>query len=215
MSKNCVIVQGPTHDYERVSKSWESFDLIYSTWEGEEKEGYRNSDCVLFNKQPLERGRGNINLQIKSSLEGLSKADKEGYEFCLKWRSDYIPKNGRKFFSILDRNKLNFIAWSDHDGGYLIDYFFAGKTKWLIEIFKETEIINKQKPDLFPEAKITEATLKLAKSKNIEVNYILPQLTKETQCFFIREGADYNSSCLCWKNDNYWDNSITNCNKWP
>ena len=55
----------------------------------------------------------------------------------------------------------------------------------------------------------------LPKSKNIEVNYILPQLTKETQCFFIREGADYNSSCLCWKNDNYWDNSITNCNKWP
>jgi len=215
MPKDCIIIQGPTHDYERVARSWENFDLIYSTWEGEEKKGYKNSDCVLFNKQPSKRGCGNINLQIKSSLEGLKKADQKGYEFSLKWRSDYIPQNSQKFFSILDKDKLNFIAWSTHNGGYLIDYFFAGKTKWLIEIFNETEALNKQKPDLFPEAKITEATLKLAKSKNIDVNYILPQLNHETQCFFIREGVDFNSSCLCWKKDNYWYNNTTYCNTWP
>ena len=37
MSKRCVIIQGPTHDYERMSKAWEGFDIIYSTWEGEEE----------------------------------------------------------------------------------------------------------------------------------------------------------------------------------
>ena len=212
MSKECIVIQGPTHDYERMAKSWANFDLIYSTWEGEKDKGYKSSDCVLFNKEPPTGGRGNINLQIKSSLEGLKKAAEKGYEFSLKWRSDYIPKNDRKFFDILDKDKLNFIAWSDHDGGYLIDYFFAGKTKWLIEIFKETEKINQ---DLFPEAKITQAVLKLSKRDGIGVNYILPKLNEQNECYFIRKGSAHKSSSLCWKNDPNWDNSITKGDKWP
>jgi len=215
MSKQCIVIQGPTHDYERTAKSWANFDLIYSTWEGEKDKGHKSSDCVLFNKAPPTRGRGNINLQIKSSLEGLKKAAENGYEFSLKWRSDYIPKNDRKFFDILDKDKLNFIAWSDHDGGYLIDYFFAGKTKWLIEIFRETEKINQENPRLFPEAKITQAVLKLSKRDGIGVNYILPKLNEQNECYFIRKGSAFNSSCLCWKNDHYWDNSITKGDKWP
>jgi hypothetical protein len=47
MSKRCVIIQGPTHDYERMSKAWEGFDIIYSTWEGEEGKGYTQILIVL------------------------------------------------------------------------------------------------------------------------------------------------------------------------
>jgi len=192
MSKRCVIIQGPTHDYERMRKAWSGFDIIYSTWEGEEEKGYTESDCVIYNKMPKEKGPGNINLQIKSSLSGLKKAKEQGYDFCLKWRSDYIPKNANKFFDLFDEEKLNFIAWSEHRAflsyfrarhGYLIDYFFSGKTDWLIDIFKETKLLHENIPS-------------------------------ENECFFIREGADYNSSTLNWKKEEYWNNITTRSNVW-
>tara|TARA_R100001163_G_C5067556_1_gene206791 strand:- start:4856 stop:5536 length:681 start_codon:yes stop_codon:yes gene_type:complete len=223
MSKRCVIIQGPTHDYERMRKAWSGFDIIYSTWEGEEEKGYTESDCVIYNKMPKEKGPGNINLQIKSSLSGLKKAKEQGYDFCLKWRSDYIPKNANKFFDLFDEEKLNFIAWSEHRAflsyfrarhGYLIDYFFSGKTDWLIDIFKETKLLHENIPSAFPEYKITLATYKVKTDNKLKINYLLPKITSENECFFIREGADYNSSTLNWKKEEYWNNITTRSNVW-
>ena len=223
MSKRCVIIQGPTHDYERMSKAWEGFDIIYSTWEGEEGKGYKDSDCVIYNKMPKEKGSGNVNLQIETSLSGLQKAKDKGYDFCLKWRSDYVPKNANKFFDTLDEEKLNFIAWSEHRGfisyirskhGYLVDYFFAGKTEWLINIFEQTKTIHQQIPSAFPEYKITLATYILKDKEGIKINYLLPKIRKHNECFFIREGADYNSSTLNWKKEEYWNNITTRSNVW-
>lgn len=223
MSKRCVIIQGPTHDYERMRKAWSGFDIIYSTWEGEEGKGYTDSDCVIYNKTPKEKGPGNINLQIKSSLSGLKKAEEKGYEFCLKWRSDYIPKNANKLFDLFDEDKLNFIAWSEHrafisclraEHGYLVDYFFAGKTNWLTSIFKETKSLHEKIPSAFPEYKITLATYKLKNDKKLKINYLLPKITEENECFFIREGRDYNSSTMNWRNEEYWNNITTRNNIW-
>ena len=39
MSKNCVVIQGPTHDQDRMSKAWQQYNVIYSTWEDEKPEG--------------------------------------------------------------------------------------------------------------------------------------------------------------------------------
>ena len=82
MSKRCVIIQGPTHDYERMSKAWRGFDIIYSTWDGEQDKGYKDSDCVIYNKMPKEKGQGNINLQIETSLNGLKKQSKKAMIFA-------------------------------------------------------------------------------------------------------------------------------------
>ena len=149
MSKRCVIIQGPTHDYERMQKAWDGFDIIYSTWEGEKDKGYKSSDCVIYNKAPQEGGVGNINFQRISTLAGLKKATEKGYDFALKWRSDYVPENSSKLFEMFDEKALNFIAWSEHRGilgaegvaphGYLIDYFFGANTKFMLEIFETLE----------------------------------------------------------------------------
>ena len=43
MSKDCIIIQGPIHDQQRMVKSWEGFNTIYSTWD-DEKQKWDESD---------------------------------------------------------------------------------------------------------------------------------------------------------------------------
>ena len=226
MSKQCVIIQGPTHDYERMRKAWDGFEVIYSTWEEEEGFGFQESDCVIYNKLPAEGGVGNINFQRVSTLAGLRKAEEKGYDFALKWRSDYVPRNPSKLFEMFDKEALNFIAWSEHRGilgkgtspaphGYLVDYFFASKTKFMLEIFESLEKLESEMPLVFPEWKITIAALKIKEKYDPNINYLLPKFNEENQCYFIREGKDFNSSCLKWQDDKYWQNTSTHNNSWP
>tara|TARA_R100001163_G_scaffold62606_1_gene53551 strand:- start:264 stop:908 length:645 start_codon:yes stop_codon:yes gene_type:complete len=213
MSKDCVVIQGPTHDQERMSKAWEGFNVIYSTWDDEKPKGEIPNNFV-YNEKPKDAGFRNINYQVTSTLSGLKKAKKDGFDFCLKWRSDYVPSNATNLFKMFDKKALNFIAWSNHDGGYLIDYFFAGKTDYLIQIFEKMRELEKTCQHNFPEQKLTMATRELVEKKCIKPNYLLNKFDDSNYCTFIRPGDDYNTSNVVWQKDLHWQNDLTEGNRW-
>ena len=213
MSKNCVVIQGPTHDQDRMSKAWQQYNVIYSTWEDEKPEG-KIPENIIYNKKPKDPGFRNINYQVTSTLAGLKKAKEEGFDFCLKWRSDYVPSSARNLFKMFDKEALNFIAWSNHDGGYLIDYFFAGKTDYLIEIFETMQELEKTCKHHFPEQKLTIATRQLVEKKCLKPNYLLNKFDNSNYCIFIRPGDDYDTANTVWQKDKHWQNDLTEQNRW-
>tara|TARA_Y100001937_G_scaffold45416_2_gene63809 strand:+ start:10719 stop:11369 length:651 start_codon:yes stop_codon:yes gene_type:complete len=213
MSKHCIIIQGPIHDQQRMVKSWEGFNTIYSTWD-DEKQKIKCSKNVICNKKPENSGYKNFNYQLVTSLAGLKKAKKKGFEFSVKWRSDYIPSNPTNLFKIFDKEKLNFIAWSSHGGGYLVDYFFAGKTEYLLKIFEKMQALEKDYPRYFPEKKLTIATKELVEEKSIKPNYLLNKFDESNYCTFIRKGKDFDSVNTVWKDDEYWQSDSTKKGKW-
>ena len=213
---SCVVIQGPIHDFERMDVSWGDHNKIYSTWHGEgQVQPSRQTDKVIYNKKPPNPGNKNINLQTESSLAGINLAFSMGYEFCIKWRSDYVPLFCDKFFNTLDRDALNFIAWSSHRGGYFVDYFFAGPTALMREIFIYTQEINRNcNSNVFPEKRITDAVFTVKEKHDIKINYLMNHLNEETDCVFIRPGKDFDTSTLVWNKISDWNNDVTRNNQW-
>jgi hypothetical protein len=119
-----VIIQGPSNHVIDLKKSWEGYNLIWSTWIGEEGK-YDKKDIVLFNEIPIDRGVQNIALQKTSILNGILKAKELGYKRVLKWRSDLLPSNAQKLVNTFKKNCINFLTWHN-TGKYFIDYFTEG-----------------------------------------------------------------------------------------
>jgi len=95
-----IIIQGPSNNVDELRNAWGGYNLIWSTWEGEESK-YNNSDVVIFNEMPNEEGVGNIKLQQLTTNKGVEKAKELGYKRVFKWRSDMIPTNPKKLLEIL------------------------------------------------------------------------------------------------------------------
>ena len=95
-----IIIQGPSSNVDELRNAWGGYNLIWSTWEGEESK-YNNSDVVIFNKTPNETGVGNIKLQQLTTNKGVEKAKELGYKRVFKWRSDMIPTNPKKLLELL------------------------------------------------------------------------------------------------------------------
>jgi hypothetical protein len=101
MNNNLVIViQGTSNNVEELKKAWDGYNLIWSTWKGDESK-YNDNDIVIFNELPNELGVGNIKLQQLTTNEGIKKAKELGYKRVFKWRSDMIPTNPKKLLEIL------------------------------------------------------------------------------------------------------------------
>lgn len=119
-----IVIQGPSDYVEELKKSWDGYNLIWSTWKGEESK-YVDDDIVIFNDIPIECGVQNIALQKVTTLNGIKKAKELGYERVLKWRSDLIPSNAKELIRTFKKDCLNFLTWHN-DGKYFIDYFHEG-----------------------------------------------------------------------------------------
>lgn len=132
MSKRVIIIQGPSTYVTRLKNAWSGYDIIWSTWVGDETH-YDKDDIVIFNEKPLKNGVQNLGLQHKTTIEGVKKAKELGYDRVLKWRSDLEPKNTEKLLSLFDEDSLNFLAWHSVRGGYFIDYFIEGKTDYVYD----------------------------------------------------------------------------------
>ena len=171
----CIVVQGPTNP-ERSPRDlgWEN-NVIYSTWKGSE-EFYKKTETVVFSDTPSFPGISNWMYQKKSTLAGLYLAREMGFDRALKWRSDFKVKNPELFLSLFE-DKINFYAWHDHCGGYLIDYFIEGGVSDLINLFENS------KDDKFPEKNLTDSFFEL----RLEAAFILPKL-KEADAFWIKNG---------------------------
>ena len=143
--KGCVVVQGPTHSawIKKVKESWIGYQVIYSTWEGTDKNYYDESDIVIYNPIPSDAGVTNLNLQKVSTINGFLKAKELGWTRALKVRGDFSTTTADGLFNLFDKNKLNIHGYW---GRYITDFFMEGEIDDIITLF-ETESIDGQYPE--------------------------------------------------------------------
>lgn len=111
-NKLAIVVQGPSGNVDELKAAWHGYDLIWSTWKGDELI-YDNNDVVVFNQMPQETGVGNIVLQQITTINGVKKAKELGYKRVFKWRSDMIPTNPNKLIGVLTEG-VNFLFFHNH-----------------------------------------------------------------------------------------------------
>ena len=129
-----IIIQGPTQYYKEIVEIYKNLDkVLWCTWEDEPLEvinSIRESGIVVYLiSKPLNPGYWNVNLQCKSTYEGLLKC-KELFDskYYLKIRSDFKITNvgllSERF--IIKNNKINFLGWANMLEGFFLDYIVFG-----------------------------------------------------------------------------------------
>lgn len=181
-----IIVQGPSLYIEQVKNSLFGFNVIFSTWAGEENK-YLDNDNVIFNEIPYYSGPFNFNYQKKSTLSGLIEAKNLGYKRALKLRSDIIPTNINEFIKLLDNNDLNFLCWHHHEvypgcPGYLVDYLMSGNINDLIKLW---DIKNMDWCDT-PEVYLTNQYIQILIDA-VNINYFLNNLNENNNLYWIKK----------------------------
>ena len=109
-----MVMQGPLQrDFDFTVESVKIYRKIFpevqvvlSTWEGEDAaslDEIRNAGAVvLLNAPPSHRGPGNnINMQVCSAAAGVLWAKANGYDYCLKTRTDFRIFNPSLFVDCL------------------------------------------------------------------------------------------------------------------
>jgi len=137
-----ILITGKSTNIPEIKKAFSGFNLIFSTWKGDEQK-YHSNDIVLFNEPPIEAGPHLFYYQKVCSLNGLYLCKEKGYEYILKLRNDLIPTNFNEFMKIIDFHKFNFIGQhvgSPQSGKYFIDYFMSAKTEDLIKLWEIDDV---------------------------------------------------------------------------
>ena len=187
-----VIVQGGSGYVEQIRKALDGFDVIFSTWVGEQSK-YLESDIVVYNEMPKYTGPANLNLQKISTVGGLIKAKELGYKRALKLRSDLIPKNTKDFIKLLDNEDLNFLCWHSHEvypncPGYLVDYLMSGKIDDLLVLWD----IKDMSWCRVPEIHITQQYISQLMGE-VNVRYFLQELNQSNDLFWIKRNINLSS----------------------
>jgi len=184
-----IVVQGGSIHVEEIRKALKGFNVIFSTWEGNESK-YLDSDIVVYNKIPTYTGPANLNLQKITTMSGLTKAKELGYKRALKLRSDLVPTNSNDFIKLLDNDYLNFLCWHSHEvypdcPGYLVDYLMSGKIDDLLVLWdiKDMSWCN------VPEIHITQQYINELMDK-VDVEYFLQELNEKNDLFWIKRGIN-------------------------
>ncbi len=104
MNSICVVVQGRTESnfVKSLKDKFKNIPLIFSTWVDADKSVYSETDIVLYNEYPANRGPHNFHLQRISSLNGFIKAKELGYKRVIKWRCDLEPNNSEELLKLFD-----------------------------------------------------------------------------------------------------------------
>lgn len=127
-----IVIQGPTNFCHQIVPTLpiKDYEIVWSTWESEDENNINyirdNKINVLQNTKPYFFGVGNLNLQSYSTLKGIQASNGN---YILKIRPDLIIENYKKFFNILlsKKDKLTFLCWHQHRGGYPVDYICFGE----------------------------------------------------------------------------------------
>lgn len=123
--KIAMVMQGPLQrDFDFTVESVKIYRKIFpdvqvvvSTWEGEDAasvDEMRNDGAVvLLNTPPSHRGPGNnINMQVCSAAAGVLWAKENGFDYCLKTRTDFRIFNPSLFVDCLTLQKAFPLAHS-------------------------------------------------------------------------------------------------------
>jgi len=192
MNDFVIIVQGSSIYVEQIKEALKDFNIIFSTWVGEE-EKYSENDNIIFNETPIYSGPANLNYQKISTLSGLKKAKELGYNRALKLRGDIIPTNINELIKSFDNDSLNFLCWHCHEvypncPGYLIDYLMSGKIDDLIELWD----IEDMTWCTVPEIHLTQQYISKLISR-VNIQYFLPELNSNNDLLWIKHGINLSS----------------------
>jgi hypothetical protein len=119
MKKVFFVIQGHTQYVDNLIENYKNVDnVIWSTdsdSNSSDLEKIKNSNITLVLNDKPSSGYGNINLQLKSTMSGIIKAEEMGATHVIKTRSDLIFKDPNKFLNEYDfDNKLHFLAYIQH-----------------------------------------------------------------------------------------------------
>lgn len=181
-----IIIQGPSNNVDEQRKCWDGFNIIWSTWIGEESK-YNENDIVLFNNSNIERGVQNIALQKESTLNGIAKAKELGYKRVLKWRSDLLPSNTKKLVDSFKKECVNFLTWHK-DGKYFVDYFMEGDINDIYNIWNVPTIYGP-----YSEKITTDNIFSLGLDN---FNFIGDELSSDNEIYWVK----YNTNLSTYKN---------------
>lgn len=183
--KGCVVVQGQTYPnyVDLVRKSWEGYQIIFSTWDNTDRKYYNEDDIVIYNPIPSTSGVKNLNLQKVSTINGFLKAKELGWNRALKSRSDFVTTTADGLFELFDKTKLNLHGyWNE----YINDFYMEGEIDDILTLFD----VEPMGP--FPEWNLTK---KLYDSG----------LNKKSQCIVSK--LEYNKADIKWERMGYWFSS--------
>lgn len=189
VSDLAIVIQGESNYVELLKSAFKGQNLIFSTWKGEESK-YSNTDKVIYNTIPDNRGPCNLNLQKISTINGLLLAKQLGFKKALKIRSDLIPNNTLEFLKLLDNDYLNFLCWHGHEvypncTGYLVDFLMSGTIDDLLNIWNIEDMGWCVVPEIFLTSNV------INNYKNINnINYILNNITESNDLFWIKNNKN-------------------------
>jgi hypothetical protein len=173
--KTAIVIQGSTicDNIEKLKNDWKPFPIIFSTWEGEPTYCYADkNDVVVYSPRPEIVGVGNLNLQRVSSLNGFIKAKELGYDRVVKWRYDLFPINCEEIFKSFKSDCLNFLAYHQHNAGYLVDYLSEGNVDDMIQLFTFSDFN-------VPHAEVAFTNRLFELGFDKKINFILKNLEKD------------------------------------
>ncbi len=222
--KVAIVMQGPIiYDQDFTletikiyKKLFPQVIIILSTWDYEKKEYIeeikKETEEVLLNKVPSEKGVQNINFQIVSSLSGIKRAKELDVEYVFKTRTDqriygvnsleYLVNILEKFSAVGDyRQKKRIIGCSLNSFKYrmygISDMNLFGQIDDLFNYW-DINLVDNQGTTYAPEAKFNEVHLATSFLKRIgcEVKWTLEDSWRTfADCFAI---VDEQSLDIYW-----------------
>lgn len=174
-NKICILVQGPLNYYKNIIKSYEPYknNVIISTNDNSLKALftlYSNDFKIVKTNLAEYPGRCNINNQVKTTFEGVKKAQEIGFDYIFKIRSDVFIDDIDYLIELLDKKSIYFPAYHNYDGGYLCDFMMFAPTKFMLNFWN----LPLTDEDIPPETILTRKYLEINKADTLE--YIFPLL---------------------------------------
>jgi hypothetical protein len=176
-----IIVRGISHEVHEIKNCFKEYSqhIIFSTWRGSEC-NFDSNDKVVFSEKPIIDGpSASYILQRTTARAGLELAEKLNYKNAILIRFDTLFNPANKVIELFDFNKLNFLCWHNHAGGYLVDYIMAGKIEHLKTLWSTFGTY----PSKIPEIMITSKYMHELSDK-VEVKFILNELNSEREIFW-------------------------------
>lgn len=148
-----IVLQGEVSYPDRIVSHYNRRDVILSTNKFTE-DAIRKiefSDIAIQKNSLVNPGRANFNNQVINTYNGILLAEKLGFEYVIKIRSDIFIYELDRFLSLIDTNSVYFSAYHNWDGGYLCEHMVAGP----IDFMKRLWDIPESNSSLPPEVQLT------------------------------------------------------------
>lgn len=149
-----IIIQGPTSYYKEILDAYSNYSkVLWCTWKDEPSTNIKAIEksgiVVHLIEKPNISGNSNINLQCKSTYEGLLKCNELFQtDYYIKIRSDFRISNisllCQRF--IKKKSDLNFLGWANIDGGFILDYIVFGDFENMKKFWKFEDIADQGNP---------------------------------------------------------------------